>query len=294
MYKKIINPETGRAVNVNGRIGKSVLRKYISNNNLRGGAAGFFNFFSPTPSNPMDEVNNIMTRINEAMQLVQAKQGEWQSLNIIESTKARELELLQKDMMKLQKYAQKIQERPQQIQQREQRKEQSKSELDTCNKQLLENELRCKSLEKTKLDTDAEYENWIQSSSVKVAETLPQIDDIVDRITATNERLNEESEKRREIGGNTMRNRDDMSGMMTNESMYNSNIGYGSTAYDNTAYGNQAYGNQAYGNQAYGNQAYGNQAYDNQVYGSNYNAYGGSKKNNKNTKKSTKKKNKRK
>ena len=30
MYKKIINPETGRAVNVNGRIGKSVLRKYVS------------------------------------------------------------------------------------------------------------------------------------------------------------------------------------------------------------------------------------------------------------------------
>lgn len=267
MYKKIINPETGRAVNVNGRVGKNVLRKYISNNNLKGGAAGFFNFFSPTPSDPMDEVNNIMTRINEAMQLVQAKQGEWQSLNIIESTKAREIELLQKDMMKLQKYAQKIQERPQQIQQREQQKEQSKLELDTCNKQLLENELRCKSLEKTKLDTDTEYENWIQSSSVKVAETLPQIDDIVDRITATNERLNEESEKRREIGGNTMGNRDDMSAMMTNESMYNSNIGYGNTAYGNTAYGNTAYGNNVYGNTAYGNTAY------------DYNAYGGSKKN---------------
>ena len=48
--------------------------------------------------------------------------------------------------------------------------------------------------------------------------------------------------------------------MMTNESMYNNNIGYGGTIYDNAAYGNNY------------------NAYGNQVYGSNYNAYGGVKK----------------
>ena len=172
MYKKIINPETGRAVNVNGRIGKNVLRKYISNNNLSGGAGGFFDFFSSTPSNPMDEVNNIMTRITEAMQLVQAKQGEWRSLNIDQSTRESELDLLQKDLMKLQKYAQKIKDRPEELRIREQQKEQSRTELDACNKQLLESELRCKSLEKTKLDTDTEYENWFQASSAKVSRNI--------------------------------------------------------------------------------------------------------------------------
>jgi len=35
MYSKIINPETGRAVNVNGRIGRQVLKKYI--NAMNGG-----------------------------------------------------------------------------------------------------------------------------------------------------------------------------------------------------------------------------------------------------------------
>jgi len=234
MYNKIINPETGRAVNVNGRIGKNVLRKYISNNNINGG--GFFDFLTGASSNPMDEVNNIMSRINEAMQLAQAKKGEWASLNIIPSTKARETELLQKDIMKLQKYAQKISQRPQEIQIREQQKNQSTSELDTCNKQLLENELRCKSLEKTKLDTDTEYQNWLQSSSVKVAETLPQVNDIIDRITATDVRLKEESEKAIDLKGvsntSNMGRQEDMSGIMTNESMHN------------LRYGNRGYGNQ--------------------------------------------------
>lgn len=223
MYKKIINPETGRAVNVKGRVGKNVLRKYISNNNINGG--GIFDFFSAAPSNPMDEATNIMSRINEAMQLVQAKQREWESLNIIESTKARETELLRKDMVKLQKYAGKISQRPQEIQMREQQKKQSTSELDTCNKELLKNELRCKSLEQTKLDTDAEYQNWIQSSSVKVAETLPQVNDIIDRITTTDVRLKEESEQAIDLKGvsnaSNMGRQEDMSGMMTRESMFN-------------------------------------------------------------------------
>ena len=35
MYKKIINPETGRKVSINGKLGKTILRHYI--NVLQGG-----------------------------------------------------------------------------------------------------------------------------------------------------------------------------------------------------------------------------------------------------------------
>ena len=35
MYSKIVNPITGRAVNVNGRIGKKILKQYV--NQLGGG-----------------------------------------------------------------------------------------------------------------------------------------------------------------------------------------------------------------------------------------------------------------
>ena len=41
MYKKIINPETGRSVNINGRTGLNVLKTYIkqyNSNYQRGGA----------------------------------------------------------------------------------------------------------------------------------------------------------------------------------------------------------------------------------------------------------------
>ena len=36
MWNKIVNPETGRKVNVNGKIGKKVLKNYL--NNINGGA----------------------------------------------------------------------------------------------------------------------------------------------------------------------------------------------------------------------------------------------------------------
>ena len=86
MYKKIINPETGRAVNVNGRIGKSVLRKYVSNN-IRGG--GFFDNLvgNLTGSSGEPDYNGILMKIREAMTIAQNKEREWSSLNIDESTK---------------------------------------------------------------------------------------------------------------------------------------------------------------------------------------------------------------
>ena len=39
MYKKIVNPETGRKVNINGIIGKKIVNNYL--NNFIGGSVGF-------------------------------------------------------------------------------------------------------------------------------------------------------------------------------------------------------------------------------------------------------------
>lgn len=285
MYKKIINPETGRAVNVNGRIGRSVLRKYISNN-IRGG--GFFDNLvgNLTISSNEPDYNAILMKIREAMTIAQTKEREWSSLNIDESTKMNQLDLLRKDMKKLVDYDRKVREHPNKVQNEEQKKNQSSMELESCNQKLEQTKQRCESLEKTKIDTDTKYDVWLNNSSAKLADTIPEVDDIIENMMDVDMRLTNESKKKTELeskssdmsGDNMSRNnlnRGDLSGMMTNESMYN-NIGYGSTAYDNAAYGNNY------------------NAYGNQVYGSNYNAYGGSKKINKKTKKSNKKNNKRK
>lgn len=286
MYKKIINPETGRAVNVNGRIGKSVLRKYVSNN-IRGG--GFFDNLvgNLTGSSDEPDYNSILMKIKEAMTIAQTKEREWSSLNIDESTKMNELDLLRENMKKLVDYDRKVREHPNKVQNEEQKKNQSSMELESCNQKLEQTKQRCESLEKTKIDTDTKYDVWLNNSSAKLGDTIPQVDDIIENIMDVDERLTNESKKKTELESKSSdmsrdnMNRGDLGGMMTNESMYNNNIGYGSTAYDNTAYGNNY-------------NVYGNQAYGNQVYGSNYNAYGGSKKNNKKTKKSNKKNSKRK
>ena len=72
---------------------------------------------------------------------------------------------------------------------------------------------------------------------------MPQVNDIIDRITATDVRLKEESEKTIDLKGvsntSNMGRQGDMSGIMTNESMYNQ--GYGSQGYGSQEYGNQGY-----------------------------------------------------
>ena len=47
MYSKIINPKTGRRVNVKNRLGRQILKNYIRV--LRGGAVSGFSFITPTP-----------------------------------------------------------------------------------------------------------------------------------------------------------------------------------------------------------------------------------------------------
>ena len=37
MYSKIVNPKTGRKVNINGSLGKSIIKNYL--NFLKGGSA---------------------------------------------------------------------------------------------------------------------------------------------------------------------------------------------------------------------------------------------------------------
>ena len=39
MYRKIVNPETGRKVNINGKIGKKIVNNYLTN--YIGGSVGF-------------------------------------------------------------------------------------------------------------------------------------------------------------------------------------------------------------------------------------------------------------
>ena len=197
MYKKIINPETGRAVNVNGRIGKSVLRKYVSNN-IRGG--GFFDNLvgNLTGNSNEPDYNAILMKIREAMTIAQTKEREWSSLNIDESTKMNELDLLRKDMKKLVDYDRKVREHPNKVQNEEQKKNQSSMELESCNQKLEQTKQRCESLEKTKIDTDTKYDVWLNNSSAKLGNTIPEVDDIIGNIMDVDMRLTNESKKKTE------------------------------------------------------------------------------------------------
>ena len=192
------------------------------------------------------------------------------SLNIDESTKMNELDLLRKDMKKLVDYDRKVREHPNKVQNEEQKKNQSSMELESCNQKLEQTKQRCESLEKTKIDTDTKYDVWLNNSSSKLGNTIPEVDDIIENIMDVDTRLTNESKKKTELESkssdmsrNNM-NRGEMGGMMSSPEY------------------RQPY-NQSF-NQSYGD-SYQQGYLDTDMYG-------GSKKNNKKTKKSTKKKNK--
>tara|TARA_E500000178_G_scaffold312781_1_gene329742 strand:+ start:1051 stop:1905 length:855 start_codon:yes stop_codon:yes gene_type:complete len=270
MYKKIINPETGRAVNVNGRIGKSVLRRYISNNNLNGG--GIFDFITGTPSsdNPMEEINFMQGKISEALQLAEAKQNEWNSLNLVQTTKESEIRLLRESIAELVKKQNRLAEHTPKLENKKLEKNQIDSEVENCKQQLAQNEERCKSLESTKQDSDSKFEKWLDETSSKISQITPQVQAIIDQINETDERLKQESQQNIEL-----------SSLQTNQGMTNVDQFRQNYVSDDTRYGNTGYGSIGYGSpyNQYDNQ-YGNQ-YSN-PYGSQY---GGTKKNTKKGKK---------
>ena len=220
-----------------------------------------------TGSSGEPDYNGILMKIREAMTIAQNKEREWSSLNIDESTKMNELDLLRKEMKKLVDYDRKVREHPNKVQNEEQKRNQSSMELESCNQKLEQTKIRCESLEKTKIDTDTEYDEWLSKSSVKLGDTIPEVDKIINKIIDVDLRLRDENEdktksesKSSDMNRDNM-NRGEMGGMM-------SSPGY-----------RQQY-NQSF-NQSYGDSY--QQGYP------DTDMYGGSKKNNKKTKKTTKK-----
>lgn len=103
MYKTIINPKTGRKVNINGKIGKKIINNYLLN--YIGGSVGFivdnnalreaflFSILGADYKNKWEQLSNIphRTNINDLLdqmfiELFEKLGGETDAINFFKST----------------------------------------------------------------------------------------------------------------------------------------------------------------------------------------------------------------